>query len=160
MIMQMELISGMMRLLDRLEPGIALLPRQINAVISAADAILAELRTPERTVQPAMGLAAWLASDCTGASSLYMAHVLAGYWAQSAHKYNYPRDSGDFGRCLGLLLAVPDLQKRLPVMAEYGPEWAALIAEWDSLAADYGAGKFDQVSKRIRALVRPAHVQA
>lgn len=157
MIAQIELISGILGVMDKLQPGIALLPRQANAVIAAADLIVAQLRTPERTVRPAMGLAAWLASDGTGASSLYMAHVLAGY---SHKRQAYPLDSGDFGRCLGLLLAVPNLRERLPVMAEYGQEWAALIAEWDSLAADYGAGKFDDVSLRIRSLIRLAHVQA
>ncbi len=152
MIAQTDLVVGIMKLLDRLQPGIGVLPRQMNAVIAAADNILDELRTPERTVRPGMGLYAWLQSDGTGSSSLYMAHVLAGYWVKTASGYNYPVDAGDFGRCLGLLAAAPELRDTLTEMADMGPEWEALVGAWDDLEALYGAREFKQVSDRIRAL--------
>ena len=154
MITQIDLIVGIMAVLDKLQPGIGLLPRQVNAVIAAADSILAELSTPERTVRPGMGLSAWLASDCTGASSLYMAHVLAGYWAKDAGRYNVPHDAADFGRCLGLLDAVPCLSEKLTQLSTTGPEWRRLVAAWDELTALYRAGEFRQVSDRIDALNR------
>ena len=152
MIAQIDLVVGIAGVLENLEPGIALLPRQMNAVIAAADNILAELQTPERKATANMGLYAWLQSDCTGSSSLYMAHVLAGYWAKNAGRYNYPHDSADFGRCLGLLDAVPKLRETLADMADMGPEWAALMKEWYRMEALYEAGEFQQLSDRIYAL--------
>lgn len=152
MITQIDLIVGIAGVLEKLEPGIALLPRQMNAVIAAADSILAELQTPERTVRPGMGLSAWLASDCTGASSLYMAHYLANHWGKDSHRYAYPHDSGDFGRCLGLLDAVPELREKLAGMAETGREWAALIGAWDELEALHDCGEFQVLSDRIYEL--------
>lgn len=154
MIAQIELVSGIFKLMDQLQPGIALIPRQANAVIAAADNIIEELRTPERTVRPGMGLSGWLASDCTGASSIYMVNHLVGYWGGSAKGYHYPHDAADFGRCLGLLSALPDLRLRLHEMAETGPEWAALIGAWDELTALYEADEFQQVSDRIDALTQ------
>jgi hypothetical protein len=152
LITQIELVSGIFGLLEQLQPGIALLQRQSNAVIAAADAILAELKTPERTVRPGMGLAGWLQSDCTGASSLFMAHHLVGYWGGTASRYDYPRDAGDFGRCLGLLSAVPALLLRVEDMADTGPEWALLAAVWADLTALHEAGEFAAVSGWIGRL--------
>lgn len=112
-----------------------LLPRQFNAVIRAAGDILAELRVPERVAKPGAGLAAWLASDRVGESSLWMAKTLAGYWSRPPAKYAYPHDPSDFWRCMGLLEACPELRERLPEMAATGPQWAALVAHWDDLEA-------------------------
>ena len=152
LISQIELVSGIFKLLDQLQPGIGLIPRQANAVIAAADSIIAELQTPERTVRPGMGLSGWLASDCTGLSSIFMVNHLVGYWGGSARGYHYPHDAADFGRCLGLLSAMPDLKLRLHEMAETGWEWAALVAVWDELTALYEAGELQRVSDRIYVL--------
>lgn len=156
MITQIDLVTGICELLDRLQPGIGLLPRQANAVIAAADSILAEWETPERKVAPAMGLSAWLASDGTGLASRHMAHVLVGYWGRNSNCYHYPHDSDDFGRCLGLLAAAPELQERVWEMAAAGAEWAALVAVWDELTVLYECGEFRQVSDRIYELTRLA----
>ena len=155
LIAQIELVSGIFGLLDHMQPGIELLPRQANAVITAADTILAELQTPEHTVRPGMGLSGWLQSDCTGASSLFMAHHLVGYWGGKASRYDYPRDAGDFGRCLGLLSAVPDLKLRIEDMADAGPEWERLVAVWSDLTALYEAKEYERVSKWIGRVVNP-----
>ena len=133
MISQIALVNAILRAISAHgDPGV--LPRQINAIIRAADDILAELRQPERVAGPGAGLHAWLNSDRTGLSSLWMAKTLAGYWSWSA-KYAYPHDPSDFNRCLGLLDACPELRERLPEMADTGPEWAALVAHWDELEA-------------------------
>ena len=133
-----------------------LLPRQINAVIQAADAILAELRAPERVAVSGAGLAAWLASYLTGNSSLWMAKTLAGSWGGPSAKYAYPYDPSDFNRCLGLLEACPELRERLPEMAATGPEWAALVAHWDDLEAlfreEAPTGQCPRLWERMREL--------
>lgn len=134
MISQIQLINAMCQAISE-QGNPTLLPRQINAVIRAADDILAELRAPERVAMPGAGLQAWLTSDRTGLSSLWMAKTLAGYWGDPSVRYAYPHDPSDFNRCLGLLDACPELRERLPEMADTGPEWAALVANWDELEA-------------------------
>lgn len=68
----------------------------------------------------------WLLSGNTGASSKCMAAHLTGRETDG----NYPHDSGDFGRCVGLLEAVPELRERLPKMATCNRYWKAIIAQW------------------------------
>lgn len=87
------------------------------------------------------GLGAWLDSGKTGASSKCIAAHLAG---QGEVTGDYPRDAGDFGRCEGLLKAVPDLQAELPRMAEVNAYWAALVPRWDDI----------RQSKRRTALIK------
>lgn len=80
----------------------------------------------------------WFQSGKTGASSKCMAFHLTGRKADG----DYPHDAADFGRCVGLLTAVPELRSLLPKMGEVNRYWAALVAKWDDLEAlsgDYGA---------------------
>jgi len=134
MISQIQLVNAIFQAISH-HGDPELLPRQINAVIRAADDILAELRQPERVAVSGAGLAAWLSSDRVGSSSLWMAKTLTGYWRGKPAQYAYPHDPSDFNRCLGLLDACPELRERLPEMAATGPEWAALVAHWDELEA-------------------------
>ncbi|CDH46994.1 hypothetical protein [Candidatus Contendibacter odensensis] len=147
-ISQVNLIAGILRVLEEAGyPG--LIPRQFNAVIAAADSIIEALATPERTVTPGMGLTAWQASDQTGLSSKYMAWVLTGS-AHPSRRCDYPHDSDDFGRCLGLLAAVPEFRQSLHKMASCGQQWQALIGEWSVLEAMMEAGRHKEVLARIR----------
>lgn len=155
---QIDLVTGIIRVLE--DAGITdLLPRQFNAIIVAADSVMAELREPEREVAVGMGLAAWLRSDHTGLSSLFVAKTLCGLTMRHRGDlawYAYPSDCADFGRCLGLLDAVPELRERLPEMAETGNEWAALVPFWDDLEAAFEAGQFEVVTDQIRRLTCPS----
>lgn len=133
MVSQIELIAVIARYLDKCGHT-HLLPRQYNAVIEAANLIIDELSDPERKVTPGMGLQGWLASDQTGVSSKFMAGVLGeGYRG----KYGHPHDPSDFGRCVGLLDACPELRGKLHLMNSHGPEWKALVDHWDELEALY-----------------------
>lgn len=144
MISQIKLVNAICQAISE-QGDSELLPRQLNAVIQAADDILAELRNPERVAKPGAGLAAWLASDRVGESSRWMAKTLTGYWGAPWTEYAYPHDPSDFGRCLGLLDACPELRDRLPEMAATGREWAALVAHWEELEALF----LDEVPSRM-----------
>lgn len=49
---------------------------------------------------------------------------------------DYPHDPSDFIRCEKLLRARPGLrERRFPELAEQMPQWAGLIAHWDTIAA-------------------------
>ena len=122
-----------------------LLPRQGNVIARAATMIVDEFNKDERRVTPGMGLAAWLDSAHPGLAGVFMArtlcriagsdHVLS--WPASSMDYYYPHDPSDFGRCLGLLEAVPPLREHLSAMASTGPEWRELVKDWDVIERMY-----------------------
>ena len=133
---QIELITAIFDGLGRQGAGSAS-PRKINAVITAANAIIAEYESPDRTSRPGMGLAEWLRSDDTGMSSLFMAWVLCG--APRA-EYARPHDLGDFGRCSRFLDAVPAARLNLPKMRGTGPQWTRLVNRWYPIEHAINAG--------------------
>lgn len=155
-ISQPDLACALLRLLG--EYGYrTILPRQMTAVIKAADLIVAELRKPCRPATDNMGLVAWLGCDDVGLSSKYMASVLQG----NPGAYAYPHDPGDFGRCLGLLRAVPDLREKLPQMADTGPEWKALVEHWAELEdlwnEESPTGQAPKLLDRMLELLEKSH---
>jgi hypothetical protein len=93
------------------------------------------------TMRPNMTpLERWLAVGQRGSSSDAMAHHLAGAPLAGApcprSKTAHPHDADDFQRCAVLLAQVPELQPRLPRMAEVSPTWAALVAAWPAITAE------------------------
>lgn len=92
-------------------------------------------------------IAAWALSGRTGASSQAMAAHLLGLKCDGS----YPHDGGDFGRCEGLLDAVPSLRGRLGEMASLNAYWAALVPAWEEIRQ---APEGDRRSL-IRRAIRP-----
>lgn len=76
------------------------------------------------------GLEAWLASDDTGLSSLWMAHICAG---AQAVRNEYPHDPSDFGRCYRFLRAVPHARANLHKLKDAGPVWSAYVDNWKEM---------------------------
>lgn len=139
--------------------------RQLNAIISAADAIMDALRKPHTPATSGMGLRAWLGCDETGLSSWYMAHVLAPLagigspphptGTMSSDPHPYPHAPSDFARCMGLLSAVPELRPHLAALGEgHGPQWAALAGAWPELEAlfeeEKGKGEAPKLYARMQ----------
>lgn len=91
----------------------------------------------------------WALTGKTGSSSKCMAAHLTGNECDG----NYPHDGGDFGRCVGLLTAVPQLRLLLPKMAEVNRYWAALVNEWDKIEAL--TGDSEKQYKAIQNVIRP-----
>ena len=102
------------------------IPRQMNAVIIAANSIIEEFGMPAIMTTEDMGLTKWLASDDTGTSSVYMASVLGGFYRPYAH----PADADDFGRCSRLLIAVPEFRGKIELMRDKSVQWDKLLNEW------------------------------
>ena len=67
-----------------------------------------------------------------GASARSILAHLTGGQTQTG---DYPRDSGDFGRCEAILDAKPELRARLPEMADVNAYWAALVPHWEAIRA-------------------------
>ena len=146
---QMELVAAILKNIDR--QGVKELnPRQMNAVIDAANSIVDEFEKLSVLASPSMGLKAWLASDETGLSSKYLAHVLAPNKAPYA-PLNIPHDPADFGRCVRLLDAAPELRAELPRLLEpqHGKPWNAIAAEWSILEAWYREDVPTKESRRL-----------
>jgi hypothetical protein len=170
---QPELIGALLTWLD--EHGVKEMnARQLDAVIKAADAVIEAIDRPHQPAVPASGLLQWLASDDTGVSSRYMAAALAAaagrtfYPGLAGYEYRdpYPHDPGDFGRCVRLLDAAPELRPHLAALADprHGPVWNAITAEWETLEAwyrmDLSTGRSDRLYARLRELIDAAHKPA
>lgn len=148
--------------------------RQLNAIIRAATLVTDELGRPDVLSSPGMGLGAWLASDDTGQSSLYMARALAA--AAAGVPFDgcggivsdepWPHDPQDFGRCVRLLVAVPELRSHIPVLTKpaHGPVWNAIAAEWGVLEGwyleDLPTGRSERLYARISAIKDAARARA
>lgn len=79
------------------------------------------------------GMIQWLANGNRGVSSETLFTHLTGI---EAGKYrDHPHDPSDFMRCERLLMQCPELRDELHRMAELGPVWAALVADWDVIVA-------------------------
>lgn len=93
---------------------------------------------------PGAGIAAWLGGPDVGTSSKFMARYLLGPIPGLAHVHvsepPVPRDASDFGRCLALLDAVPELVPQIPRMAEASVEWARVVSVWAEAEHAYLAG--------------------
>lgn len=152
---QIELIAAITTFLEKKCGVTAMLSREFNTVIRCATEIVDELAKPERPVVAGMGLYAWLNCDHTGVSSEFMAGVLSGKFSR---KFGHPHDPDDFKRCLWLLDACPELRENLSRLSEHGPEWAALVANWDELEAlfceEFPTGKAPRLAAMISELFK------
>lgn len=128
---QIQLVAAITIEIERQHPGTGVESRHFNAIIRAANIVSEELSKPVVKASESMGLTAWLASDDTGASSLYMASVLTGEFIAENH---YPRDPADFGRCLRLVEAVPELESKIRDMSQHGKKWSVVAAHWHEWA--------------------------
>lgn len=161
---QIELIGVITNWLTK-ERGIKEMnSRQYNAVIKAADIVIDAMNKPHESATEGMGLKAWLASDDTGVSSRYMAAALAPLaglppWIpKSNHFRPFPHDPADFGRCVRLLEAVPELRPHIAELADpkHGHVWNAIAAEWETLeqwyTEDLPSGRSYRVCKRLQEM--------
>ena len=92
----------------------------------------------------------WVFNGNTGLSSKAMAAHL--YCIRIENEFNrvfHPGDAGDFGRCMELLAAVPEMRHHLRRMAELSPTWAAIVAAWDELECLYLIGAKGDLSIRL-----------
>lgn len=176
---QIDIASAIMKCVDNqiAEQREAVYPmaeRHLGAVFEAASRVVDEFRTGFKKSLPGSGITAWLASDDTGFSSRELAdclvrHAYDGEKAMPAipvgdpeNRPHVPYDPGDFGRCVRLLEACPDLRKHLPKAAELSPVWAALVASWDELEAlyrvEFPAGDAPRLYERMRSLIKESEV--
>lgn len=151
---QCELIGALSKEVGRQLGDIPMIPRYFNVLIAAADQIVEEYATPYVEAKEAMGLSAWLASDDVGMSSKWMAYALSG--RSGSPEYRYPLDPSDFGRCLGLLKAAPELRAKLPMLRGRSREWTALVDHWDELESLYNeelpSGRAPKTYARMKEL--------
>ncbi|WP_370608301.1 hypothetical protein [Citrobacter meridianamericanus] len=156
---QINLITAICSELNRQYPGINV-DHRFGKIAEAANIIVTEFGRPYVPASSNMGLEAWLNSDETGSSSLYMAWILSGgvfghWWGRHQPEPNYPRDPDDFGRCLKMVEAVPEFKGIIYKMNDCGPEWMAVARHWDSWAKLYqendGRGLYDLMQSAFKA---------
>jgi hypothetical protein len=136
--------------------------RQINAIIEGANFIVAAFAVPHQPAAAGMGLARWLASDDTGLSSECLARHLAPLAGidvpVGGRGTHYPHDPADFGRCLRLLEAVPELHTHLARAADISRQWAALVARWEELEGlyreEFPSGSAPKLYRRMKEIIK------
>lgn len=148
---QIELFSAIVENLEK-QGFKTMVPRQFNAIIAAANSIIAEVETEPVRAYSDMGLRAWLASDDVGMSSAYLASVLGGF----SRPYAHPYDADDFQRCVKLLMAVPAFQGKLAEMRGKSKEWDALLDDWLVISALVGRGEYRKATQLIRDAIESA----
>src|SRR3990167_7538963 len=119
-ISQLDLISAIGKHLEKRHGKIVAVPRQFNAIIAAANLIVEAFDQEPVMATPGMGKEAWINSDDIGVSSMYTAFVLcppagggqARYYPEFP-EYPHPKNPQDFGRCVRLIEAVPELRAHL-----------------------------------------------
>lgn len=145
---QMTLVTDIMDALARQVPGLPAEPRLMNCVIAAANTICAEFAKPLVKASNGMGLTAWLASDDVGMSSKFMASVLSG---QFHSEFAIPYDPADFGRCVRMIQAVPELEQHFDKMLEHGPMWKAVVGNWASWSKMLEDEQYEELYQLMRA---------
>lgn len=144
---QISLIAAIAKEIDRQHPGAGVESSRFNTIIQAANSICQEFAKPVVKASEGMGLTAWLASDDTGLSSRFMASKLTGMFEA---KYAYPRDPADFGRCLRLVEAVPELESKIRDMSQHGKEWAVVVAHWHEWVAAHRGGNYKRFYRLMK----------
>lgn len=151
---QMDLVLAIMNEVVRQHPEFSPLTRQYNSIIDAANSIVREFMKSEIMSEAGSGIQAWRKTDQVGRSSDFMAAKLGN---AGIRDYGHPHDPSDFGRCLTLLDAAPELRETLPEMATESDEWAALVANWDELEALWNeespSGKAPKLYERMQELL-------
>lgn len=104
----------------------------------------------------------WLSGPDTGTSSRTIVHAIHGRGLVGFSGPSTPRDPDDFGRCYRLLMAIPALRAKLPVVAEKYPEWAPLVREWNRMTALYEkelpSGKAPELYALMKELAKESGV--
>jgi hypothetical protein len=116
------------------------MPYQFQAVIDAANLVVAAFEREEVKAAPGAGLDAWLTSDDRGLSSETICRRLFGKPQARCSldlQNSHPRDPDDFGRCHRFLEAVPEARARFHLMKDVSPVWKKLVEEWDELTELY-----------------------
>lgn len=159
---QIGLISAVLDYLGKC--GLTMpVPRKMNAIIEAANDIMAALESDDRPAKDGVGLSAWLQSDDTGLSSGHMAFNLAAATNHPARhmtsqyaECRHPLDPEDFGRCYRMLRAVPEFRPHVGEMAAAGETWAKLASVWLELERLYEeelpTGKAPKLYERMKQL--------
>ncbi|HCM62750.1 MAG TPA: hypothetical protein DIT05_09425 [Morganella sp. (in: Bacteria)] len=146
---QIALITAITSEISAQHPGVDSEPRYFNAIIKAANIICDEFKKPTVKASNGMGLRAWLASHDTGMSSLYMASVLSGEACSSG--FAFPWDPSDLGRCIRLVDAVPEMEGFINKMLSHGPEWTAVVNNWDAWKKLYHAEDGENLYREMKA---------
>jgi hypothetical protein len=132
---QLELVTDILRAIEKQSPKATIDMTLLNVICEAAIDIVNEADRKRVYAKHGMGIKAWLASDDTGLSSRFMAAVLAGFF--DLPENHHPHDVADFGRCVRMLDAAPELRPRMGMMEKCGPVWSRFIDEWGKLEGMY-----------------------
>ncbi len=130
--------------------------RQLQALIDGCLTIAREFNRPHRPAVAGMGLKAWLQSDEVGISSLFLAHVLAKEAGLEevtpfpgrpfCANLHYPHDAQDFKKCVGLLVAVPEMWAKRGAITTQGEYWPEIAKSWTAIKTAIDADNWNEAN--------------
>lgn len=151
---QIDLISAIARKFGRFPAK----PRHMQAIVNAANAILAEFKRPDQIAANGAGLAAWLGSDDTGMSSKYLAAQLSS--GKPDTDFAYPHDPDDFGRCYRMLRVCTDIAGNFQVIPDLPNPWPQLRTAWPELEKlweeESPSGRCPRLYERLQTIIAEA----
>lgn len=164
---QIKLVSAICEAIDEENGGgVEFFSRQFNEIIELCNEMFPRINniinSPFISATKDSGLAIWKACDEVGLSSMWLAYWICGcnsnWFGGSAPEINYPRDAGDFGRCLKMLEAVkPDAVRSIySMVGEAGDAWDALLDGWIQLTELYESGDKAACTAMIKEILSNA----
>jgi hypothetical protein len=120
----------------------AIKAKNLKMYADLLESIAAERDTLRAEVERLRGVMDWLASDDTGLSSEWMAHVIFGVPVSDRFGGgSFPYDTGDFGRCYRFLQKFPQARESLHKLRASGPVWSGMVDRWDELERLYDSAE-------------------
>lgn len=85
-----------------------------------------------------------------------MAAIALGAKKTAKTRFDAPHDPSDFGRCLRLVHAVPEVRECFPRISRAVKPFAGILQNWDELVAIYerdkSKGRSNELYRRIKEL--------
>jgi hypothetical protein len=100
-----------------------------------------------QSISPA--LLNWYQYGEHGLSSCAMFNVAVGL----PQTLDHPRDASDFGRCVKLVDAAPEVRNAFSAIAALSQEWFGIIELWVALEKAYRANEFNFVTMTLQRLL-------
>ncbi|EKO3439509.1 hypothetical protein NTE19_003401 [Vibrio fluvialis] len=152
---QTALVFAINAELTRQHPGMLASSSIFNAVIRAANDVVAECaREPVKAVK-GMSIPQWFGCDDTGLSSKFMAYILGDCQISLPFQdYSFPYDCDDFGRCVRMVEATGS-EKLVYLMLPTGKEWRYIATHWETMVELYHGTK-DEDSEALYEMLQRA----
>ena len=149
MISNITLLSAV---LESFPEGTKVEVKQLNEITQKCNDIIAIVSRDPVRAERNSGLEAWVNSDDTGMSSMYLLSKLEpSFVLRPTPDYATPHDSSDLVRCINLMDAAPELKENFSALDE-DPYWRELLEFWSTVESYFYLRQHEDLSNFIKTL--------